>query len=136
MSDWLAGFTAGLVMGVIFVGVGALILPAFQWEALALVRRIPLMRRAFAWAGAAMAAPFLWGGVGALLGIAYGAIRHAFPGQGLGSPNLFFTLAISLVAVAYLLVSVLRAGRAQWARLVLGLGFGGTFGWLLPWLAS
>jgi len=136
MPDWLAGFVAGLAMGGIFVGVEALLLPASQRELLGLVKSFPLMGRAFAWAVATMVSPFLWGGLGALLGRAYGAIHQTFPGAGLGSPNLLFTLGVSAFVAASLIASMAKPGRALWGRLVLALAFGGIFGWLLPWLAS
>lgn len=74
--------------------------------------------------------------VGGLLGLVYGTAVVVYPGAGLASPNLAFTLAVLILVLIPLLTWVAGRRRPHWVAAVLSLAFALIFGWLLPWLVS
>ena len=132
----VAGAMAGFVMGVLSLGPTAMVAPD-------LVRAYPGLRRSIQ-AGASLTlmtvvVTFLfsavWTLVGTLLGLAYRWALQSFPGEGLFSPNAFFTLAMVMAAPAFPLAVCLILRRWSWPGAALGVVFAGSFGWLLPYLA-
>lgn len=133
----IAGFAVGYLMGLVLIGLGALVLVRYHQELRSWQRRV--LPAGITLTGLAIplsALLFLLSGlVGLLFGLLYRAFLTAFPGPGLASPNLvysLFTLSVAL-AFSWLLVPLRRAWRPLAALL---LAFAALFGWLLPWLAS
>ena len=72
-------------------------------------------------------------------GLVAGAIYAAFddgPASGLGSPFLWFTLVVLVLALVYLLATLAAGGRIRGWMLPSPVLFAVTFGWLLPNLAG
>lgn len=73
--------------------------------------------------------------LGLVLGLALAGLNDRHPADGLGSPNLVYTvmilaLTLIIVAPAFLFPAVRRAA------LISAIVFAIAFGWALPWLAS
>ena len=84
-----------------------------------------------------LAVTIFWGFVGGVLGLLYLAARELFPGDGVGSPNQAFTIAVCLLTINILVLGALWfRKKAWWSGYGVGLTFAGIFGWLMPWLAN
>lgn len=77
-----------------------------------------------------------WTLAGLITGAVYWLIRGDDPTSGLGSPFLWYTLAILALAAAYLLATAAVGGRVRGWMLPSPVLFAVTFGWLLPNLAG
>jgi len=136
MSYVIAGVFSGLLMASVTMTVGPLTLffmaknpsPGFQ----DLLVRVPPMKMTM---GLLAVSYPLWTVIGGLAGLVYRVSFEAFPGGGLWSQNLVFTLAVLLFAgcIAAPIVVVLR--RVPVGAAVLIVVFAGNFGWLLPFMA-
>ena len=136
MSYVIAGVFSGLLMASVTMTVGPLMLffmakdpsPGFQ----SLLERVSPMKMVM---GLLAVSYPLWTIAGGVAGLIYRVSFEAFPGGGLGSQNLVFTLAVLLFAagVAAPIFVVLR--RMPVGAAVLIVVFAGNFGWLLPFLA-
>ena len=78
----------------------------------------------------------LWGILGIVFAFLFLAMQNGFPGSGLGSPNIAYTLGVTVAAIALALpfAILLRSywpGAAAMAAAVIAI-----FGWLLPLLAA
>lgn len=133
----LAGAIAGFVMGALSLGPTAMVVPD-------MVRAYPALRRSIQTSASlmltSMVAVFLlsavWTLLGTLLGLVYRWALQGFPGEGLLSPNAFFSLAMLLAAPAFPLAIDLVLRRWSWPGAIVGVLFAGVFGWLLPYLAK
>ncbi|MBI4307806.1 MAG: hypothetical protein HY684_03275 [Chloroflexi bacterium] len=133
----LAGAIAGFVMGALSLGPTAMVAPD-------VVRAYPALRRSIQTSASlmltSMVAVFLlsavWTLLGTLLGLVYRWALQGFPGEGLLSPNAFFSLAMLLAAPAFPLAIALVLRRWSWPGAIVGVLFAGVFGWLLPYLAK
>ena len=77
-----------------------------------------------------------WGAIGALLAVVYTISVEQLPGQGIGSPNQAFTLAVIAVALAMTAPFLLLLRRRSAGIVAISAGFTGIFGWLLPYLVQ
>ncbi len=75
-----------------------------------------------------------WTALGLLLGGALRFIEVSRPAEGLGSPNVAFTLAVVGAAALLLLVLTFVRGRYSWPLTAMAAAAALSFGWLLPWL--
>ncbi|MBI4301968.1 MAG: hypothetical protein HY664_05135 [Chloroflexi bacterium] len=134
MKEVVAGLTAGLVMGMVFIGAGAAMLPTLNLERL--IRRLP-EGTSLSLLGIVLALfiPLVWSLLGMIAGLFYLTVTNLVPGSGLGSPNLAFTLTVLAFSAAIALIPFLNQNRRLWQWLALSLSFAATFGWLLPYLA-
>ncbi|MFH1486662.1 MAG: hypothetical protein ABIH46_11370 [Chloroflexota bacterium] len=137
MNELLAGTACGFLMGSIVVVVGALMLISvpsiFPRSAQSRPNGTVLTPIL---AIVSVVIPILWGMIGGLLGLTYKLTSTVFPGAGLGSPNLIFTLAIFLVAVLAAMVLLATRVRLLACFLALTVAFAAIYGWLLPYMAG
>lgn len=136
MSYAIAGVFSGLLMASVTMTVGPLALffmakdpsPGFQ----SLLERVSPMKMTM---GLLAVSYPLWTILGGVAGLVYWVSFEAFPGGGLGSQNLVFTLGVLLFAtcIAAPILVVLRRLPASAAVLIVV--FAGNFGWLLPFMA-
>ena len=77
----------------------------------------------------------LWTLLGGVAGLVYRVSFEAFPGGGLGSQNLVFTLAVLLFAACVAAPILVALRRLPASAAVLIVVFAGNFGWLLPFMA-
>ena len=137
MMELLAGFIAGLSMSVVFTGLGAVMLFSSPEVWRAVSQRLP--KGAFSlWISFvfALGSPVAWSVLGLAAGWAYRLVVSYWPGTGLGSPNLAFTLVACLTAVGGFGVPGLFFRRFRWGLFSTAVAFAASFGWLLPWLAQ
>ena len=137
MSEVIAGTACGLLMSVVFTGLGALVLAHHPGSLQRLSKHLPK--------GVTLSAvllpltlflPPLWGIAGAVMGLLYLIVKDLFPGPGLGSPNLAFTAAVAAAMAFATAALFLTPRRTRWEWLGMNLAFAGIFGWLLPHLAG
>ena len=137
MAILIAGLAAGVFMAQIFVTVGCL--TAFfalknPPPALAIIlARFP--PGAFVMTAVIFAYP-LWGIIGLVSAFLFIALENGAPGGGLGSPNIVYTVGVTLAAIALALpISILA--RQLWPGVACtAVACIMIFGWLLPLLAS
>ena len=136
MDALIAGLASGALMASIFVTAGS-------FMAFAVFRNpspaLAVLLARFPPGGVVMAVVAIsypaWGGAGLILGALYLALRNALPGGGLGSPNLAYSLGVTVAAVM-LAAPVLLLLRRVWPGVVSIVVFAvAIFGWLLPYLA-
>jgi len=136
MNDLDAGIVCGFIMGLFFVGAGAIMVPSYRSELEASLRRFS---RGFLLSVLAVAVVFVsmvaWSLIGLLLARLYRWSSDTLPMPGLGSPNLPFTAAIAFVALAMTVSLLLTQKKGIWERLIMNGAFALLFGWLLPILA-
>ena len=77
-----------------------------------------------------------WTLAGLVAGAVYGLLDDGGRSSGLGSPFLWFTLAVLALATVYLLTTMAAGGRIRGWMLPSPVLFAVTFGWLLPNLAG
>ncbi len=136
MSEILAGTVSGVLMGLVFIGVGAVMF-------FSLLKDSPRLSQAFSKESslASMAVPVafvsqvIWAVVGLVMGILYGVSVEQAPGSGMGSPNLVYTLAVVVLAGALLIPFFILLRRVWKEMLLLYLAFIGIFGWFLPYFS-
>lgn len=138
MAELLAGISSGFLMGVIFVGLGALlVIPSRPIGA----TPVPADEGKTISKKLSMGLPFIaisvWGfGLGPLFGLSLLIFKRALPAGGLGSSNLAYTLSILFLAGLFTIaVLVLQRSRLK-EKMTLIICFAAIFGWLLPLLAS
>ena len=77
-----------------------------------------------------------WTLAGLIAGAAYWLLHGDARASGLGSPFLWYTLAVLALAAVYLLATAAAGGRVRGWMLPSPILFAATFGWLLPNLAG
>ncbi len=78
----------------------------------------------------------VWGIVGVFLALLFIALQDAAPGAGLGSPNIAYTIGVSLVTIALAIPLIVLAKRLWLGVACVTLLAVAIFGWLMPLLAS
>ena len=137
MSYVLSGAVSGLAMASVFVTVGSLMLFFMVKDPPPTLRTfLDKARPMTLTMGLVVLAYPLWSILGAAMGLLYRASSEHSPAAGLGSPNLVFSMAVAIVAVAGALPLALLLKRAAVGVAALTLTFAGVFGWLLPLLAG
>ena len=138
LSDPLiAGLAAGALMAKMFVTIWCLALfylyrdqpPGFA----AFARRFSPTALVM---GMVAAAYPLWGIIGVVLAFLLLALRNAAPAAGFGSPNMAYTLGVSLAAVLLAAPLAVAFRRVRIALAATAVTVAATFGWLLPFLAT
>ena len=134
----LIGSACGLVMGTLFTSAWGIMLSTSSrgpFKSLAFLSRpsrptnLTMLLPLIGFAG--------WGIVGGMLGVLFFAAEELFPSDGLGSPNLAFTIFVLLLTLNALVLALLWERRRDWWEAYgLGVAFIGLFGWLMPWLAE
>lgn len=132
----IAGVFLGMLMASVFVSLGAIILfPYVDPKS----NRIKLIAERGAnttqFVMAVLAFYPGWAVVGALTGLLFLAFERAVPSDGLGSPNLAFTLALLGFSVLITVPAAYLLARSKVAVVLMGLAFAGLFGWALPHFA-
>ncbi len=77
-----------------------------------------------------------WTLAGLVAGAVYWLLDDGGQSSGLGSPFLWFTLALLALATVYLIATAAAGGRVKGWMLPSPVLFAATFGWLLPNLAG
>ena len=77
-----------------------------------------------------------WGVIGLVSAFLFIALQNGAPGSGLGSPNMVYTIGVSLAAIALALPLIVLAKRLWPGVASVTLASIAIFGWLLPLLAS
>ena len=77
-----------------------------------------------------------WTLAGLVAGAVYLLLDDGGRSSGLGSPFLWFTLAVLALATVYLIATAAAGGRVKGWMLPSPVLFAATFGWLLPNLAG
>ena len=72
--------------------------------------------------------------IGMLLGLLLLALNDRRPDNGLGSPNVAYTLTVVALTAAIVMPTLAVAAVRRWC-VVGALVFGAAFGWVMPWLA-
>ncbi|MDO8672218.1 MAG: hypothetical protein Q7O66_12440 [Dehalococcoidia bacterium] len=131
-----AGLASGSLMGVLFLGVAAIVIVSqpqtvarlsnSSFRGFSTVKSATLM---------AMAAVVVGTIIGAVLGLAQFSMVSAVPGKGIGSPAAAFTCAIIIASFTFVVIAALKKRQHTVPVLTTGLCFALVFGWLLPWLA-
>ncbi len=86
--------------------------------------------------GMVVAAYPVWGILGIALAFLFLALQNGYPGAGLGSANLVYTLGVA-AASALVAAPVAALARRFWPGVALmTLASALIFGWLLPFLAT
>lgn len=78
----------------------------------------------------------VWGVIGLVSAFLFIALQNGAPGSGLGSPNMVYTIGVSLAAIALALPLIVLAKRLWPGVASVTLASIAIFGWLLPLLAS
>ncbi|MEX2236043.1 MAG: hypothetical protein WEB00_00710 [Dehalococcoidia bacterium] len=78
---------------------------------------------------------WVWPAMGLLVGLAYGATREDGT-DALGSPHIWFTLAILTVSLPQAAAISLLVRRLHPAVVGYVAVFAAAFGWVMPWLAE
>ncbi len=137
MSEIVAGAASGFFMGVLFVGVGSLMLFSLLDDPprilKGLLEQVSVVSFAVPLAFLSMA---LWGVVGLIMGLLYRIGLQQTPGAGMGSPNMVYTLGVVIVAAVVAPPIFILMRRILKGLLVLLLAFVGIFGWFLPYFSS
>lgn len=137
MNTLIAGFASGMFMAQLFITVGCL--TAFfalkDPTPSAVVMFSRFSPAIFVMSVVVFSYP-LWCIIGLILAFLFRVLQNAVPGPGLGSPNVVYTVGVS-VALLMLALPVLVLAKRLWKGItcitLLGIA---TFGWMLPLLAS
>lgn len=133
----LAGFVIGYAMSLIFSILAAIMVVDAR-------SRVPYLAKAIApnISAVALAVPisllafFLWTALGMFFGLLLRLTLEEASGEGLGSPNLVYTVLVLIFAAFSLAVAWSVWRRLPWPVLTMGLAFIALFGWALPFLAE
>lgn len=137
MSEMLAGTVSGILMGVIFVGVGAATFFSFLKNSPNIIQTFAKgSSPAFVAVPIAFVLQVIWAIWGLVMGILYGISVERVPGGGMGSPNLVYTLGVIVVAGAMALPFFILLHRAWRGLALLVVAFVGIFGWFLPYFTG
>jgi hypothetical protein len=137
MNELIAGAASGLLVASVFVFAFVVIMfavvrdPPLGFQQLA--RRLP--PGTLVLSGVLMAYPS-WAVIGAVAGLLYKISEEQAPGSGLGSPNLMFTLAIVIGAIAMALPIAILLRQFLTGVLAVTASVIGLFGWFLPHFAG
>jgi len=138
LNDILAGVVAGLIFSTVLLGDGVFILLTNRdmHDRLSKALKPPLTPLTVM-LGTAFGIPPVSVIIGAVGGIVYNVISEAYPGGGLGSPNLVFTaIALGIAGILALIVLLVRNKLITIPGLITCVAFAGIFGWILPLIAD
>ena len=137
MTPLIAGLAAGALMAKTFVTIWCLALFFLYRDQptafVALTRRISPTALVM---GMVAAAYPLWGIIGVVLAFLFIALRNAAPGAGFGSPNMAYTLGVSIAAILLAAPLAVAFRRLRIALIATAATVAATFGWLLPFLTT
>ena len=137
MSEVVAGAASGFLMGMVFVGVGAMMLFALVSDPPRILRYLldqaHVVNLAVPLAFLSMA---IWGVIGLIMGLLYRQSLQEAPGSGIGTQNLVYTLGVVVVAAVMAPPIFILMRRVLKGLLVMLLGFVGIFGWFLPFFSG
>ena len=138
MHPILAGVISGAVMGLGFDALTIMAVRRLQGDDAPAWLRAALRQQTFFKLVAPMAlfTHAAWTLAGLIAGAVYWLLEGDGRGSGLGSPFLWYTLAVLSLAAVYLLATAAAGGRVRRWMLPAPVLFAGTFGWLLPGLAG
>ncbi len=137
VMDILAGIVSGLLMGTVFLWAGVFILWSKPGIHNRLARFLPAgLPPTLVMLLLVICVPPFLGLCGVIVGLLYRQAEVSFPGAGLGSPNLAFTLAVLSLAALVTLILLLARRSMAWPLLILNTAFIGIYGWILPLLAN
>lgn len=138
MHPILAGVISGAVMGLGFDVLTVMAVRRLRDEGAPPWLQTALLQVSFFKLVAPMAlfTHAAWTLAGLIAGAVYWLLAGGSQSGGLGSPFLWFTLAVLALAIVYLLVTALAGGRVRGWMLPSPALFTITFGWLLPNLAG
>ena len=137
MSEVISGAASGFLMGVVFIGVAAVMMVSLTKDPPPMLKRLwEQVHPVNFTMPVALLSLALWGLVGVISGLLYRISLQEAPGAGLGSPNTVYTLGVVLVTavMAPPLLYLLR--RAIRELLIIMLAFVGIFGWFLPFFSG
>lgn len=137
MASFIAGAAAGLIYMLVFVAVVPVMVFSLarhgENRVGAFVRRVNPTTLML---GLVVAAYPVWTLFGGMLGLLYKLSTQTAPGAGLGSGNLAYTLALSLVTLMVTIPAVVLLRRVALGVVVIAVAFMGIYGWLLPFLVD
>ena len=137
MDILIAGLASGAFMAQVFIMVGCLTaFFALKNPPPALAGMLERFSPAVLVAGIVVAAYPTWGVVGVVLAFLFVALENGFPGSGLGSPNLAYSVGVTLASLALAAPIAILAQRLWVGVVSLTAASVGIYGWLLPLLAS
>lgn len=132
----LAGLVCGYLMAIITSLLVARMLLDARDEGGAVRRYIaPTMSFPLVATGVFTAAFWIWPAAGVLIGAAYGALRDSGE-QFAASPNVYFSLALTAVALPQAAAASIALRRVSFTVLAYVALFAGLFGWAVPNLAE
>ncbi len=136
MSAMIAGAAGGMLVASVFVSAGTLMLFSLVRDQPAhLGSTVTRFSGPLVFGMVVLAYP-TWDLIGAVRGLASLGVDEVNPGSGMGSPNLAFTLAVIVTALALAIPVLLLFRRMVAGVLVIALSFAGAFGWFLPHFAA
>ena len=133
MTTLLAGMASGVLMAKFFILIGSL-------TAFAALRSPPpylagIMARfppGGLIIGMVIIAYPVWTIIGVILALLFLALQNGVPGGGLGSPNIAYTVGVSVAGVAIVLPLAILFRRFWPGLAAMSVTSAGVFGWLLP----
>ena len=137
MSFLAAGLATGALMAQTFIMIGCLtaffLLKNPPPHLKPILTRIPPGTMVL---GMVAAAYPLWGIVGIVLSFLFLALQNGFPGSGLGSANLVYTVGVTCASVALSVPILILLREVRVGISCIALSAVLIFGWLLPLLAT
>lgn len=137
MSEVIAGAVSGFLMGMVFIGVGAVMMLAISKDPPPFLKNL---LRGVSPVTFAMPLAFLslaiWGLVGVVCGLLYRISLQQAPGVGLGSPNLAYTVGVLIVTAAMAPPFLYLLRRMLGSMAIMTGAFVGIFGWFLPFFSG
>ena len=137
--DAMRALLAGLIAGSATAFACTTIVLVMLWRNPAWFRRVPQQERvSLPLVGVVAMNGFLlgWTALGLLLGAALRLVEASRPAEGFGSPNLAFTLGVTVAVALAILVTTFVRGRYSWSLTAMAASAALSFGWLLPWLGT
>jgi hypothetical protein len=140
LMDILGGIVCGLFMGTVTLGALIFVLYSSRDIYDKLAKRLPPgISPTLVFLSLLFILPAAWSVFGGIAGALYNFAIDSSPGEGLGSSNQTFTLAIIIFAAIVMLPALLLIVlRKKWGLLLIvtNSAFAGIFGWILPLLAN
>lgn len=135
IEEVLTGALLGLLMASVFVSGGALIMTPYLKAESRLVKFVAARGRPTLMVLSIVGVIYIfWSVIGAIYGLLFIIIDNRNSQNGLGSPNLIFTLLILILPIS-VTVLVLYTKRVIFFRVLpIILIFGGIFGWMMPYI--
>ena len=137
MAHLIAGIASGMFMAHIFITVGCLTMFfALKDPPPAFASMFARFRPGVLVMSLVIFSYPVWAVVGTALAFVFLASQNVAPGAGLGSPNLAYTVGVSVATIMMALPMIILAGRLWTGVACIALFSIATFGWMLPLFAS